>query len=96
VATKEDIDKAMELGSGHPIGPFALMDVLGLDTTYRLANVFFQEYHDPQYAPRPYSPNSLSKDIGGKKPVRGFIPIGNNSNSPQDTPTTAGLQGNPH
>lgn len=72
VATKEDIDKAMELGSGHPIGPFALMDVLGLDTTYRLANAFFQEYHDPQYAPPPLLTQLVEQGHWGQKTGQGF------------------------
>lgn len=72
VATKEDIDKAMELGSGHPMGPFALMDVLGLDNTYRLAIAFFQEYHDPQYAPPPLLKQLVDQGHWGQKTGQGF------------------------
>ncbi len=92
VATKEDIDKNHGIRQRTPISPFALMDVLGLDTTYRLANAFFQEYHDPQYAPPPLLTQLVEQGHWGQKNRSGFIPIGNNSNSPQDTPTTAGLQ----
>ena len=72
VATKEDIDKAMELGSGQPRGPFALMDVLGLDNIYRLANAFFEKYHDPQYAPPPLLTQLVEQEHWGQKTGQGF------------------------
>ncbi|GAK59936.1 3-hydroxybutyryl-CoA dehydrogenase [Candidatus Vecturithrix granuli] len=72
VGTKEDIDKAMELGSGQPMGPFARMDFLGLDHIYRLANAFFQEYHDPQYAPPPLLKQLVEQGHWGQKTGQGF------------------------
>jgi 3-hydroxybutyryl-CoA dehydrogenase len=48
-----DIDKAMTLGCGHPMGPFKLLDFIGLDTTYYIANIMAEEFREPQYAPPP-------------------------------------------
>src|SRR6476619_2192723 len=49
----EDIDKGMTLGCGHPIGPFALLDFIGLDTAYSVASIMFDEFREPAYAPPP-------------------------------------------
>jgi len=46
-----DIDKGMTLGTGHPMGPFALADFVGLDTLYRVAEIMFEEYREPRFAP---------------------------------------------
>lgn len=73
VATKEDIDKAVELSSGHaPMGPFAFMDFLGLDHIHRLANAFYQEYHDPQYAPPRLLKQLVEAGHWGQKTGQGF------------------------
>ena len=73
VASKEDIDKAMELSSGYPpMGPFAFMDFLGLDTVYRMANTFYQEYHDPQYAPPLLLKHLVEAGHCGQKTGQGF------------------------
>ena len=47
LGTLEDIDKSMTLGCGHPMGPFTLLDFVGLDTTYYIANIMFEEFRDP-------------------------------------------------
>ena len=51
VATVEDIDKAVKLGLRHPMGPFELIDYTGIDINYHVANVFFEEFKDPKWAP---------------------------------------------
>jgi len=51
VATVEDIDKAVKLGLRHPMGPFELIDYTGVDINYHVANVFFDEFRDPRWAP---------------------------------------------
>ena len=53
LGTLEDIDKGMKLGCGYPMGPFTLLDFVGLDTTYYIANIMFEEYREPAYAPPP-------------------------------------------
>ena len=53
LGTLEDIDKGMKLGCGYPMGPFTLLDFVGLDTTYYIANIMFEEFREPAYAPPP-------------------------------------------
>ena len=53
VGSVEDIDKAMQLGCGYPMGPFTLLDFVGLDTTYYIANIMFEEYREKRFAPPP-------------------------------------------
>ena len=53
LGTLEDIDKGMKLGCGYPMGPFTLLDFVGLDTTYYIANIMFDEFREPAYAPPP-------------------------------------------
>jgi 3-hydroxybutyryl-CoA dehydrogenase len=53
VATREDIDEGMKLGCGHPMGPLTLLDFVGLDTTYYIANIMFDEFKEPRFAPPP-------------------------------------------
>ena len=53
VGSLEDIDKGMQLGCGYPMGPFALLDFVGLDTTYYIANIMFEEYREKRFAPPP-------------------------------------------
>ena len=72
VASVEDIDKAMTLGCNHPMGPFALADFVGLDTTYFIANVMFEEYREPRYAPPPLLRKMILAGYHGRKSGRGF------------------------
>src|SRR4029077_18347485 len=51
LATLEDIDAAMKLGCGYPMGPFTLLDLVGLDTALYVAEVMFEEFREPRYAP---------------------------------------------
>ncbi|MBV9495077.1 MAG: 3-hydroxybutyryl-CoA dehydrogenase, partial [Acidobacteria bacterium] len=53
VGSIEDIDKAMQLGCGYPMGPFTLLDFVGLDTTLYIANIMFEEYREKRFAPPP-------------------------------------------
>lgn len=68
----EDIDKAMKLGCGHPMGPFTLLDFIGLDTTYFIANIMFEEFRQPQYAAPPLLKRMVLAGHLGKKSGRGF------------------------
>jgi len=70
--TIEDIDKGMKLGCGHPMGPFALLDFVGLDTTYFIANIMFDEFREPAYAPPPLLKRMVLAGRLGRKSGRGF------------------------
>jgi 3-hydroxybutyryl-CoA dehydrogenase len=72
LGTVEDIDKGMKLGTGYPMGPFTLLDYVGLDTTYYIANIFFEEYREPQYAPPPLLKRMVLAGRLGKKSGHGF------------------------
>ena len=72
VGTKEDIDKGMELGCGHPMGPLKLLDFVGLDTTYAIAEIMFQEYREKRFAPPPLLKRLVLAGRYGKKSGRGF------------------------
>jgi len=68
----EDIDKGMTLGCGHPIGPFALLDFIGLDTAYFVASIMFEEFREPAYAPPPLLKRMVLAGRLGRKSGRGF------------------------
>jgi 3-hydroxybutyryl-CoA dehydrogenase len=68
----EDIDKGMTLGCGHPMGPFTLLDFVGLDTTYYIANIMFEEFREPAYAPPPLLKRMVLAGRLGRKSGRGF------------------------
>ena len=72
VASVEDIDKGMQLGAGHPMGPFTLLDFVGLDTAYKIAEIMFAEYRDQRYAPPPLLKRMVLAGMLGKKSGRGF------------------------
>jgi 3-hydroxybutyryl-CoA dehydrogenase len=72
LGTVEDIDKGMTLGCGHPMGPFTLLDFVGLDTTYYIANIMFEEFREPAYAPPPLLKRMVLAGRLGKKSGRGF------------------------
>ncbi len=81
VATVEDIDKGMQLGAGHPMGPFTLLDFVGLDTVYKIAGIMFDEYRDQRYAPPPLLERMVRSGMLGKKSGKGFYDY--SSNPPQ-------------
>jgi 3-hydroxybutyryl-CoA dehydrogenase len=72
VASKEDIDQAMKLGCGYPMGPFTLLDLVGLDTTLYVAEVMFQEFREPRFAPPPLLRRMVMAGHLGKKSGKGF------------------------
>ncbi|HJS27722.1 MAG TPA: 3-hydroxybutyryl-CoA dehydrogenase [Actinomycetota bacterium] len=76
LATREDIDAAISLGLGHPMGPLALMDLIGIDTVVHVADVLYREFGDPRYL----APQVLRRMVAagrlGRKTGRGFYEYG--------------------
>jgi 3-hydroxybutyryl-CoA dehydrogenase len=72
LATLEDIDQAMKLGCGYPMGPFTLLDLVGLDTTMYVAEVMFEEFREPRYAPPPLLKRMVMAGQLGRKTGKGF------------------------
>ncbi len=72
VASKEDIDSGMKLGCGHPMGPLELTDFIGLDTTYYIAEILFDEFKDHHYASPPLLKAMVKAGYHGRKTGRGF------------------------
>ncbi len=72
LGTIEDIDNGMKLGCGYPMGPFTLLDFVGLDTTYYIANIMFDEYREPAYAPPPLLKRMVLAGRLGRKSGQGF------------------------
>jgi 3-hydroxybutyryl-CoA dehydrogenase len=71
-ASRDDIDAAMKLGCGYPMGPFTLLDYVGLDTTLWAAEAIYEEYKDPLYAPPPLLRRMVISGMLGRKSGRGF------------------------
>jgi 3-hydroxybutyryl-CoA dehydrogenase len=72
LASKEDIDEGMKLGCGHPMGPLTLLDFVGLDTTYYIAEIMFDEFKDPLMAPPPLLKRMVLAGQYGRKSGKGF------------------------
>jgi 3-hydroxybutyryl-CoA dehydrogenase len=72
LATLEDIDAAMKLGCGYPMGPFTLLDLVGLDTALYVAEVMFEEFREPRYAPPPLLKRMVMAGQLGRKTKQGF------------------------
>lgn len=72
LATREDIDTGMELGCGHPMGPLKLLDFVGLDTTYYISEIMFEEFKEPVYAAPPLLKRMVLAGLHGRKSGRGF------------------------
>jgi 3-hydroxybutyryl-CoA dehydrogenase len=72
LASKEDIDEGMKLGCGHPMGPLTLLDFVGLDTTYYIAQIMFDEFKDPMMAPPPLLKRMVLAGQHGRKSGKGF------------------------
>jgi 3-hydroxybutyryl-CoA dehydrogenase len=72
VGSVEDIDNSMKLGCGHPMGPLTLLDFVGLDTTYYIANIMFEEFRERRFAPPPLLKRMVLAGWNGRKAGRGF------------------------
>ncbi len=72
MASREDIDTAMKLGCGYPMGPLTLLDYVGLDTTLWAAEAIFEEYKEPLYAPPPLLRRMVLSGMTGRKSGKGF------------------------
>jgi 3-hydroxybutyryl-CoA dehydrogenase len=72
LASTEDIDKSMTLGTGYPMGPFTLSDFVGIDTLYRIAEIMFEEFREPRFAPPPLLKRMVTLGYYGRKTKRGF------------------------
>ncbi len=68
----EDIDNSMKLGCAHPMGPLTLLDFVGLDTTYYIANIMFDEFRERRFAPPPLLKRMVLAGWNGRKSGRGF------------------------
>jgi 3-hydroxybutyryl-CoA dehydrogenase len=67
-----DIDNGMKLGCGHPMGPLTLLDFVGLDTTYYIAEIMFDEFREKRFAPPPLLKRMVKAGLYGRKSGRGF------------------------
>src|SRR5690606_17449942 len=67
-----DIDTAMRLGAGHPMGPFTLLDTVGLDAVVQIGEIMFDQYRDPRYAPTPLLRRMVAAGYHGRKNGIGF------------------------
>lgn len=76
LASLEDIDQAMKLGCGYPMGPFTLLDLVGLDTTMFVAEVMFEEFREARFAPPPLLKRMVMAGHLGRKTGRGFYSYG--------------------
>ncbi len=84
VGTAADIDRGMQLGCGHPMGPLALADFVGLDTTARIADIMFEEYRESRYAPPPLLRRMVTAGLLGRKSGRGFYDYATQPPTPTD------------
>jgi len=75
-ATREDLDAAIQLGLNHPMGPLRLADLIGLDTCLHIADVLYEEYRDPRFAPPPLLRRMVTAGQLGRKSGRGFYEYG--------------------
>ena len=78
--TIEDIDHGMKLGCNHPMGPFTLLDYVGIDTTYYIAEILFNEYREKRFAPPPLMKRMVIAGMYGRKAGKGFYDYGDPKN----------------
>jgi 3-hydroxybutyryl-CoA dehydrogenase len=72
LASIEDIDKSMQLGTGYPMGPFVLSDFVGIDTLYRISEIMFDEFRETRFAPPPLLKRMVTMGYYGRKTKKGF------------------------
>jgi 3-hydroxybutyryl-CoA dehydrogenase len=84
VASIPDIDRGMQLGCGHPMGPLTLLDFVGLDTTARIADIMFEEYREARYAPPPLLRRMVAAGMYGRKSGKGFYDYASDPPIPVD------------
>jgi 3-hydroxybutyryl-CoA dehydrogenase len=76
VGSVVDIDEGMRLGCGHPMGPLTLLDFVGLDTTFYIANIMFDEFREKRFAPPPLLKRMVQAGLNGRKSGKGFYDYG--------------------
>ena len=84
IGSIEDIDKGMMLGCGHPMGPFTLLDFVGLDTTYYISKIMYDEYQEKRFAAPPLLRKLVLAGRFGKKSGAGFYDYSSGSPVPLD------------
>jgi 3-hydroxybutyryl-CoA dehydrogenase len=84
VGTIVDIDQGMKLGCGHPMGPFTLLDLVGIDTTYYIANIMFDEFREKRFAPPPLMKRMVLAGFHGRKSGKGFYDYASEPAKPND------------
>ncbi|MFQ5669877.1 MAG: 3-hydroxyacyl-CoA dehydrogenase family protein [Acidobacteriota bacterium] len=84
VGSIEDIDAGMKLGCGHPMGPFTLLDLVGLETTASIAEIFFKEFKERRYATPPLLTRMVLAGFHGRKTGRGFYDYRGEKPEPND------------
>lgn len=72
LASTEDIDKSMVMGTGYPMGPFVLCDFVGIDTLYKISEIMFDEFREPRFAPPPLLKRMVTMGYYGRKSKKGF------------------------
>jgi 3-hydroxybutyryl-CoA dehydrogenase len=74
----------MQLGCGHPMGPLALLDFVGLDTTLRIGEIMYEEYREGRYAPPPLLRRMVAAGLHGRKSGKGFYDYASDPPAPLD------------
>ncbi|MBG0813004.1 3-hydroxyacyl-CoA dehydrogenase family protein [Planomonospora sp. ID82291] len=97
LSTRDDIDTAMRLGAGFPMGPFALLDLIGLDTSHEICEALFQESRERRHAPAPVLRELVTAGLLGRKSGRGFFhgeePPANPSSEEKPSASTVAVLG---
>ncbi|HET9480612.1 MAG TPA: 3-hydroxyacyl-CoA dehydrogenase family protein, partial [Candidatus Polarisedimenticolia bacterium] len=84
VGSIQDVDEAMRLGCGYPMGPLTLLDLVGLDTTYHIAGVFFEEFRERRFACPPLLKRMVLAGFHGRKSGKGFYDYSGDKPVPND------------
>jgi 3-hydroxybutyryl-CoA dehydrogenase len=84
VGSITDIDQGMKLGCGHPMGPLTLLDLVGIDTTYFIANIMYEEFRDRRFAPPPLMKRMVLAGLHGRKRGNGFYDYNSDVPKPND------------